>query len=293
MDFKRSYKRFSLMVFGKAADKISSSFENLKNPLSSSGMDFLLRSWVSISLLTVILTFVVSLAVTYTLSVFFALEFIMFLYLTVFVPILAAAFVFLGFYLYPIQKARALKKAIEIDMPFALSHMSAIASSGIPPEFIFQLLTEFEEYEGISRQAKMIVRNIKTLGMSSVAAIKDVAEKTPSPSFKQVLVGMTVTIEKGGDVVKYLKEMADKALFDYRIKREKYMKTLSTYADIYTALLVAAPLMMLAVLGVMSIIGGEIMGLSIQDLISLITWVLLPLLNIIFLAFIHITYPGV
>ena len=293
MGFSESYRKLSVKVFGPLVDRTIGSFENLRIPLIGSGTSVLLRSWVSMTYMSTALTYISSLLVTFVLSVYLVTDFVIFLYLTLFVPILAAAFVFLGFYLYPSQKARSVQKSIEIDLPFALSHMSAIASSGIPPEFMFQLITGFEEYKGISQEAKMIVRNIKTLGMSSVTAIEDVAKKTPSPALKQVLTGMAITIEKGGNVVRYLKEMADKSLFDYRLKREQYLKTLSTYADIYTALLVAAPLMMLAVLGVMSIIGGEVLGLGIQDMIQLITWVLLPFLNVIFLMFIHITYPGV
>ena len=106
-------------------------------------------------------------------------------------------------------------------------------------------------------------------------------------------MGITSTIETGGNLITYLNELSEKALFEYRIKREKYLKTLSTYADIYTALLVAAPLMFLALLATMGIIGGDIMGLGIPELIFLITWVVLPLMNIGFLVFVHVTYPGV
>ena len=209
-----------------------------------------------------------------------------------FIPILAASVVFLILYVYPIQRTNSIKNSINTDLPFALSHMSAIVSSGIPPEFVFELLINFKEYRYISEQAKTIVRNIKTFGMSSTSAISNVAQRTPSPEFKQVLNGIVSTIEKGGNIVEYLEGMAERALFDYKIKREGYLKMLSTYADIYTALLVAAPLMMLAVLGIMNIIGGEIFGLSIQETIWLITWMGLPLLNMSFLFFIHMTYPG-
>ncbi len=287
------YKKLSLYVFGRVADRFSSSFLVLKPHLMKSGIGILLRTWVAVILTSVLLVYVISLASVLLLSVFIYMDFVTFFYLSVFVPIMLAAMTFMTFYLYPIQKARSLERSIETDLPFALAHMSAIASSGIPPEFMFELLVGFEEYRAISIQAKMIVRNIKSYGMSSLSAMKDVAKKCPSKSFKQVLNGMTSTIERGGDLMNYLKDMSDKALFDYRMKRENYLKTLSTYADIYTALLVAAPLMLLAVLGVMSIIGGEILGLTIQDIITLITWAVLPLLNIVFLAFIHVTYPGV
>ncbi len=289
----KPYKKAAISLFGPIADKYKESFKTLGPALSGSGLGILLRTWVCVTLFSSMIAFVISLIAVIIADYFIFFGFTLFIYMAVFVPVLTASFVFLLFYLYPSTKARNIEKSIEIDMPFALSHMSAIASSGIPPEFMFGLLIGFEEYKGISTQARLIVRNIRTYGMSSVSAIEDVADKTPSPSLKQVLDGMATTIEKGGNMVDYLKNMSDKAIFDYRMKREQYLKTLSTYADIYTALLVAAPLMMLAVLGVMSIIGGEILGFSIGELIQLITWVVLPFLNVAFLAFIHITYPGV
>ena len=106
-------------------------------------------------------------------------------------------------------------------------------------------------------------------------------------------MGISSTIEKGGDLVAYLKEMGESALFNYRIAREKYVRTLSTYADIYTALLIAAPLMMLIVLIMMGMIGGNVGGLTIEQAILLVTWVVLPVMNMIFLAVLHITYPGI
>lgn len=288
-----TYTRIAIALFGHLADRFKKNFQGLKPQLLASGIGILLRSWVCIVFLTVSIAYIASLVAFILLAVFLAFDLVTLVYSVVLAPIMIAAFTFLFLYIYPVQKARSLQKSIETDLPFALAHMSAIASSGIPPEFMFELLVGFEEYKAMSRQARQIVRNIKEYGMSSVAAMADVAEKTPSPAFRQILNGMVSTIERGGDLVNYLKEMSTKALFDYRMKREKYLKTLSTYADIYTALLVAAPLMMLAVLGVMSIIGGEILGMTIQDIINLITWAVLPFLNIAFLAFIHVTYPGV
>jgi flagellar protein FlaJ len=171
--------------------------------------------------------------------------------------------------------------------------MAAIASSGIPPEFMFELLTGFEEYGEISEQSKIIMRNIKTFGMSSVDALKDVSKRMPSKDFKELMLGIASTIETGGNLTSYLKEMSDKALFEYKIKREQYLKTLSTYADIYTGVLVAAPLMMISMLATMSIIGGTVVGLTISELVFLITWVILPVMNMLFLAVLHLTYPGI
>ena len=287
------FKRLAVRLFGGIVDKYIEHFEPLKPHLNGAGIQILLKTWVCIILLGAALVYIVSLIVSFVVVMLVDLGILFFIYVLIFIPILAASFAFVFFYIYPIQRANSIKGEIENNLPFALAHMSAIVSSGIPPEHMFDMLTDFEEYGSIAKHAEMIVRNIRTFGMSSTRAINDVANKTPSQTFRQVLMGITTTIEKGGNLVDYIKEMSDKALFEYSMRREKYLKTLSTYAGIYTALLVAAPLMMLAILGVMSIIGGEVLGLSIGDLIILITWVVLPALNASFLVFIHTTYPGI
>jgi flagellar protein FlaJ len=289
-----AYKKFSMILFGRLVNKYMDSFKPLEPHIKNANMKFLLRAWVSMLFLSTFIAFFVSLVSVYVLLTYvIAVEFYIYVFSVIFFPVFIASIVFIFFYLYPVEREKSRQKSIENNLPFAITHMAAISSSGIPTEFMFELLTGFNEYGEITEDSKLIMRNVKTFGMSSVDAIKDVADRTPSQSFRQLLLGIVSTTESGGDMIEYLKGMADRALFDYRIKREKYLKTLSTYADIYTALLVAAPLMMLSMLASMSIIGGSVMGLTIDEAILLITWVMLPVFNVAFLVFIHVTYPGV
>ncbi|MCK4335983.1 MAG: type II secretion system F family protein [Candidatus Aenigmarchaeota archaeon] len=288
------YKKLSLVLFGDLIEKYIDSFKPLEPHIRNANMKVLLKTWVGMLFFTTLLSLVVSfISIFVFLTFLIEVEFYIYIFSVIFFPVFVASIVFIILYLYPVQRENARKKSIENNLPFAITHMAAIASSGIPTEFIFELLTGFEEYGEITEDSKLIMRNIKTFGMSSVDALKDIAERTPSQNFRDILLGIVSTTESGGNMVEYLRQMADKALFDYRIKREKYLKTLSTYADIYTALLVAAPLMMLSLLATMSIIGGTVMGLTINELMLLITWVMLPVLNTGFIIFIHITYPGV
>ena len=288
------YKKLSLVLFGDLIEKYIDSFKPLEPHIRNANMKVLLKTWVGMLFFTTLLSFVVSsISIFVFLTFLIEVEFYIYIFSVIFFPVFVASIVFIILYLYPVQRENARKKSIENNLPFAITHMAAIASSGIPTEFIFELLTGFEEYGEVTEDSKLIMRNIKTFGMSSVDALKDIADRTPSQNFRDILLGIVSTTESGGNMVEYLRQMADKALFDYRIKREKYLKTLSTYADIYTALLVAAPLMMLSLLATMSIIGGTVMGLTINELMLLITWVMLPVLNTGFIIFIHITYPGV
>ena len=290
---RSTYERLAKETFGWLTEKTITNYEPLKPHLKGARIKVLLKTWVNVIYLTSVLAFIVSFASVLVFGMFFWSNQIIYLIMLIFVPILGGAFTFLALYLYPMQRAKSRAKSIGNNLPFAVMHMAAIASSGIPPEFMFTLMSGFKEYGEISEEAGMIVKNIRTFGSSSVAAIKNVASQTPSKEFRDILMGITTTIETGGNMTSYLKEMSDKALFDYRIKREKYLNTLSTYADVYTALLVAAPLFFLSTIAIMSIIGGEIMGLNPSVLVLLMTWLLLPIMNTAFLVFIHVTYPGV
>ncbi len=286
-----AYKNLAVRLFGSISQRTAGSFMTLKPYLRGSQMGVMLNTWVSITYFSTLLSYIISAAAIAVIGVVLAFGGLTLAYLLLFGPVMAASFVFVFFYVYPVQKASKIRNSIDNNLPFALSHMSAIASAGIPPEFMFELLMGFKEYGEIANQSGLIVRNIKTFGMSSVDALRNVENSTPSPDFKQILSGIRSTIEKGGNLAKYLKEMSERAFFDYRIKRESYLKTLSTYSDIYTAVMITAPLIMLVVLGAMSAIGADVMGMAIDDVLFLVTWFVLPAINIVFIAFLHVTFP--
>ena len=194
-------------------------------------------------------------------------------------------------YSYPFHQLTTKKTSIESNMPFAISHMSAIASSGVPPFVVFRLLMDVKEYGEISYEFRRIVRNTELFGMDIISSIKNVADRTPSTSFRQFLYGIVSTINSGGDLKAFLEGSGKDALFDYRLKREKYLQTLSTYADFYTAVLIAAPLFFVSILSIMSLIGGQVLGLSIPTAMRLGIYVLIPAMNTAFLLFIHYTQP--
>jgi flagellar protein FlaJ len=196
------------------------------------------------------------------------------------------------FHSYPMQAITSKKRSIEANLPFAMNHMAAIAASGVQPSVMFKLLTRAEEYGEISMSARRIMRNIEAFGMDVTSAIREVANRTPSSEFKQFLYGVVSTIETGGDLKRYLQNSAREALFEYRLKREKYLATLSTYADFYTAVLIAAPLFFISILSVMSMVSGQLLGISIPTVMRIGIYGLIPFLNIMFVLFIHFTQPA-
>lgn len=284
-------KELVISVFGPIADRIQKHFSFLKYYLALADMKILLRTYLSISCAIIFASFIFTFTFSYFFLTFLEYSLIQKIFFSTGGALIASLISFFASILYPVARVQSRRRDIETNLPFAITHMSAIASSGVPPSTMFRLLTGFEEYGEISKEAKKIVQNIDVLGLDITTAIREVARKTPSDSFKQFLEGIATTIDTGGDLHTYLKKESEKAMFDYKIRREKFLQTLSTYADFYTAVLIAAPLFLVALLSVMSMIGGRVFGLEIKDIMQLGIFVLIPTVNILFIAFVHFTQP--
>ena len=90
--------------------------------------------------------------------------------------------------------------------------MAAVASSGVPPTKMFQLISESEEYGEIAVEAEKIVNYIEIFGYDILTAIKTVALTTPSPMFREFFNGMVSTTQSGGDVKNFLTQKAEEAI---------------------------------------------------------------------------------
>lgn len=285
--------KWLIRIFGTVGTThMAGYFKPLKEELERSNLNMLYETYVGKMLLIAVMSFFASLAfVTFVFALVLPLPISL---ISGFIAAGTTSVVIITiFHSYPFHLIAQKKKSIEANMPFAINHMAAIAASGVSPFVVFRLLMNIPEYGEISNEARRIVRNVETFGMDVTSAIQNVADRTPNEEFHQFLYGIIATVETGGDLKKFLENSAKDALFGYRLKRERYMQTLSTYADFYTAVLIAAPLFFVSVLSIMSLVGGQVFGLSIPDAMRLGIFALIPLLNITFIMFIHYTQPSV
>lgn len=276
-------------IFGSIVDKYANDLKSVKESLPLADIKVPFKLYVSWVLLLGIISFIISLAITIPLllSVSFGLPLITRILLMGFVPFAIGATTFLSLLFYPQQRMNERRKDIESNLPFALTHMGAVAESGVPPYVIFKLISEFEEYGEITKEMKKIMRNIESFGLDPLTAVKEVVKKSPSNDFKQTLMGFVTTTESGGNLKLYLRNAADQALFTWRIKREKFIQQLSMYAEFYTGVLIAAPLFLVSLFAVMALIQPNLGGFDIITLTRLSIYGLIPMINIVFLIFIR------
>jgi flagellar protein FlaJ len=268
-------------------------FDQINIDLRTANIQILSSTYFSIALFSVLLSIIATvlfssiLILTKMLSVSILSIFIVFILLLI-IPLT----VLFGFYYYPKTLIQSRARAIKNEIPFALVHMASVAGSGARLIDIFAMLLESKEYEALSGEIKRIINYVNLLGYNLTTALKAVAKDTPSEEFKETLSGIVNIIETGGDLKQYLKDKSNDSLNDYKLVRKRYVETIGTYSEIYTAILIVAPLLFIVILTIISGIGQtEIAGVSINLIQKLGIFLFLPLLNIGFMMFISIIQP--
>ncbi len=261
-------------------------FITLKNSLRQSDIPLLSNSYISVILLfttiSAIFGFLLSL-------IFINMVLVLRIINSILIGIIASIATFFLLYLYPSFVVNSRKRKIRNDLPFVIMHMAAVAGSGAQPISMFNLILNSDEYPGLKNEIKKIVNYVNLFGYDLPTALKAVSNTTPSKEFKDLLIGIVTVIESGGSLKDYLKAKADETLVTYKLERKKYIEALATYSDVYTGVLIAAPLLFFVTIAIIQLLGGQIAGLSAETIAKVGTFGVIPILNIGFLVFLNIT----
>ena len=195
------------------------------------------------------------------------------------------------FYMYPVSQAKNKRRQIKNEIPFVIIHMAAVAGSGAQPISMFNLVFKSGEYKSLEGDIKKIINYVNLFGYNISTALRIVSLTTPSAEFRELLTGLVTTIETGGSLKQYLTSKAQDAMVNYKLERKKYNESLSTYSDMYTGIFIAAPLLFFVTLAIIDMMGGAIMGLSVNMLAMTGTYAILPMLNLAFLGFLSFVQP--
>ena len=190
-----------------------------------------------------------------------------------------AGFIALGIgYLYPVLVAYSRGSKIDANLPHIAHFMAVLASSGMTPESVFRSLARVGKEFSVSKEVGALIGEIELLGANLYSSLKRISEVSPSRKFGTMLSGVVTTSHMGGDLADYLNQEAKKFKEERVGKIKRFIENLAVIAETYVAFMVAAPLMLIIMLSVMSFIGGgvDILGLSPSDLLNLLTFVLIP-----------------
>jgi flagellar protein FlaJ len=284
---------FAYQIFGDKIVRMLPLFKDVDTNLQRASLRTSFKGYVSLAVLGTII-------VSFSTSVFFMLITLLFrfsffssLLFVIGATLFAGALSLIGFYMYPLLRADSLKQDLEDGLPFTTGYLSILAGSGVTPAQMFRSLAQLDSKLAVSKEAKLIVRDVELFGIDLISVLESVSKRTPSTRFKEFLEGFVATIHSGGDLNKYLSECSRLYMRLKRIALRRLADTLGVLAEFYIAMLVAGPLILVVMLCVMAMLGsgGLIGGLDPRLLLYLLTYIGIPVGSIVFLILLEMVMP--
>jgi flagellar protein FlaJ len=196
------------------------------------------------------------------------------------------------FYGYPIYRADAMKRQLEDELPFATGYMAILTSAGVSPENIFNSISNLSVPLATSALAKDIVGSVDLFGSDIISALEEASKRAPSDRYREMLEGLVSTVHSGGSLATYLRQKSTQYMKLKRIGLKKFSDTLSMLSEFYVAVLLTGPLMLVIMLTVMAMLGGGELGILSPDLLlSLLTYIAIPLGAVVFLIILDASSP--
>lgn len=191
--------------------------------------------------------------------------------------ILLGAMVFGILYFLPSLLASSRRKRMDNELPYVASHMSILATAGIPPTRMFKLLEDSKTTPEVASDSNEIVRDVEVLGQDIMTALELERDRSPSSVFAEVLEGMVATIRSGGNLRNYLQD-ASRTIMDLRrIAAKQLIESLGVFAETYISLMIVFPLLVIVMFSVMALIGSGLGGLSVTLMMSFVTYAIIPI----------------
>ena len=173
------------------------------------------------------------------------------------IPVIVGLLIYYVSLMLPRFKAKTRAKKIDANLAYALNFISAMSSAGVTPTEIFKSLSKQDTYGEIKEEASWIYRDVAVLGIDILTAIRANIERTPSRKFKEFLQGLVVTVTSGGSLKTYFMAKAQQYLMENRQAQKALMESLGIMAESYVTTAVAGILLLLIVIPLMMIIGGD------------------------------------
>ena len=264
--------------------------ENLRPLMRRSKLFMTVEEYLSTAFMTTLIIFPMALV---SLFVFFTVVSGLSLLLSIALSVIFAMVVCVGlgvaFFIYPSYKVDNIKRDIELNIPYATTHMATIAGTGVPIYTVFKLVSEFKEYGELAKEYGKISRDIEVFGSDVVTAISQSAADTPSAHMKELLWGIVSVIRSGGDLRRFLVEKAAGFMDAQKNLEKQYLDSLSLLAEMYTTIFVAGPILFVVMITVMGSMGN--LGLPTDLIMSIVIYILMPIASIGFIILVEGSKP--
>jgi flagellar protein FlaJ len=193
------------------------------------------------------------------------------------IVLFAYSLVFLAACLYyPVYRRHSRGWTITARLPYTLAHFAVLASSGLGFTEILRMIRELEENREIEREVDLLLTDVELLGVDVLSALERAAARSPSAALSLFLSGLRDAYLTGGNLYSYTSFTTQRLLEMKRSELQRVTNTVAAISEMYVTLMVAAPLMFIVMLAIISMLGGTVGGLPANLLIAVLVLIGTP-----------------
>jgi len=185
-------------------------------------------------------------------------------------------------------------KRVKIDsvLPFVLAYMATLSSAGMNPVETIRAVG-LKDFGPVSREFQKISYRSDVLGEDIISAINHIALNTPSETLRELLIGMSNIIISGGSLRTYCEQESKELFALKRAKLRGFIDSLAAFSEGYIGGIIVSLIMGVIGIIVLGALGLKVLPfLNTADLFDILIFVLVPLINVVFLAMLETRFSS-
>jgi archaeal flagellar protein FlaJ len=273
-DFSSRYRTFCYRLLGDRSESGDSSLV-LQSRLKRAGINVPAAVFTAEMLVTTMLATVVMAVVAFLLFSQVLHEAHWYLYVLGLAGVGAAAVVG-GFRGLVDTRIANRKGELERELPFTLSELSVLASTGTSPIRLMRRMAQRDHDPAMTATFREVVYRADVQGKDLITALAETAKESPSTPVRDTLWDLANMIHQGGNLDEYLRSKSDDIMQLKRIVQKEFIERLSTFLDMYVSLVLVGVLMIAVGAFLLNALGSTAAGLNANELLLLLTFGLVP-----------------
>ncbi|MCI4357648.1 MAG: type II secretion system F family protein [Thermoplasmata archaeon] len=182
------------------------------------------------------------------------------------------------------------KSELERELPFTLSELSVLASTGMAPIELMHRMARRPHDPAITSEFKKVVYKTDIQGKDLITALAETAKESPSNTLRESFWDLANMIHQGGNLDEYLRNKSDDVLKLKRSAQKEFIEHLITFVDMYVSIVLVGVLLIAVGAFLLNTLGSTADGLDSNTLLILLTFGLVPLAVIMTTIMISVAY---
>ncbi|MGB6680930.1 MAG: type II secretion system F family protein [Candidatus Bathyarchaeia archaeon] len=281
-------------LLGEKTKKFSAIFIGLQSQLMRADIKVAHEAYVAMIILFTSLGGVSIFAATILVSLISGATFIAAILVAFIMGSIGTSIIFITLFFYPSMQVGNRKRILEEELPYVASHMAVLSKANMPPERIFRSITQVEDLGMKSiaaEESRNIIRDVNFLGFDIISAMERRIRYAPSPKFVDFLDGFISVSRSGGSLTSFFMATAKALMDSARIAARQLLETLGGIAEAYISMMVVFPLLVIVMLSIMGMIGGNLGGFGVLFIMQLVTYLAIPAFALILLLLLDSIIP--